>query len=116
VIVPDLSISVAGRKRETGGALWRSVIPWVRLGFLAAIVYGFAAGPVGFVRLINLYREEKQLKAEERRITAEVVQLENIRRYLESDTTYIEQIAREDYGLSRPGEVIYLDTLIAPGR
>lgn len=87
----------------------RRVVLAIRLAVAAIIVYAFAVGPVGSIRLVNLSREKNHLDTENHRLTAELVQLDNIRRRLETDTTYIEKIAREEYGLSRPGEVIYLE-------
>ena len=99
-----------------GSPLRRRAAATIKIGVLALVVYGFATGQEGTVRLVKLYRERQQLQDEERRITAEIVQLDNVCRYLETDTAYIEQIAREDYGLSRPNEIIYLDAQAQPSR
>jgi len=109
VLVPEFSSSAAGSRTNPATSVRRRVISIIKFGVLVLVIYGFAAGPAGSVRLIKLYRDRQKLQAETRRITAEVVQLENIRRYLETDMSYIEQVAREDYGLSRPNETIYLD-------
>ena len=105
VIIPDLL-------NNLGNANRRRVIKGIKLALIALVIYAFASGPTGSLRLVNLYREGQELRAEDRRLTVEIMQLDNIRRYLEVDTTYIEKIAREDYGYSRPEEIIYLESEI----
>ena len=113
ILVPELT---NGQMARPGSPLRRRAAATIKIGVLALVVYGFATGQEGTVRLVKLYRERQQLQDEERRITAEIVQLDNVCRYLETDTAYIEQIAREDYGLSRPNEIIYLDAQAQPSR
>jgi cell division protein FtsB len=116
VILPDLVSNIRRRADNLAGSRKRRLVVAVKLAFAGLLVYAFAAGPTGVARLVNLYTEDRQLQAVDRQLTAEIICLENTRRGLESDTSYIEKIAREDYGLSRPNEIIYLDTLAKDGR
>jgi len=111
VILPELTSNLRRPVDYLGGAYKRPLIRGIKLALAGLLIYGFAAGPTGIVRLVGLYREDRQLHAEEQQLTAEIICLENLRRGLESDTTYLEKIAREEYGLSRPDEIIYLDSL-----
>lgn len=110
VVIPDLLANVRHRADHFGNANRRRLIGGIKLALAALVVYAFAVGPTGFMRLIGLYREQRDLRAEDQQLNAEIVRLENIRRGLEIDTCYIEKIAREDYGLSRPDEIIYLES------
>ena len=109
VVIPDLLANLGDRTARFTAANRRGVKILIKLVMLALIVYFFAAGPHGSVRLYKLFQQRQQLEAEDRRLTAEVVYLENIRYSLEVDTTYIEQVARVDYGFSKPNEIIYSD-------
>jgi cell division protein FtsB len=80
----------------------------VRLVLGAVALYLFVAGNMGTWRLVSLWRVERQLERRETRLSAEIIGLDTKRRMLESDTTYIETIARREYNLSRPDELIYL--------
>lgn len=80
----------------------------VRLVLAAVALYLFVAGNMGTWRLVSLWRVERQLERRETRLSAEIIGLDTKRRMLESDTTYIETIARREYNLSRPDEMIYL--------
>lgn len=115
VIIPDLLNNLGDRAGRLGDANRRRAIKMVKLVLIALVIYAFASGPTGSVRLVNLYREGQKLRAEDRQLTVEIMQLDNIRRYLEVDTTYLEKVAREDYGFSRPEEIIYLDPEIETG-
>ena len=116
VVIPDLLASIRRSADHFGNANRRRMIVFVKLALAALLVYAFAAGPTGFMRLVGLYQEQNELRAEDRQLNAEIVRLENTRRGLESDTSYIEKIAREDYGLSRPDEIIYLESSPADGK
>ena len=109
VLIPDLMANLGRRASHLPVYQRRRLIIALRLAVLVVIVYAFAAGSGGFLRLRNLYAERAGLQEEDLRLSAEVVHLDNIRRGLETDTTYIEKVAREDYGYSRPGEIIYYE-------
>jgi cell division protein FtsB len=80
----------------------------VKLAIAAVALYLFVAGNMGTWRLVSLWRMERQLERRETRLSAEVVCLDTKRRMLESDTTYIETIARREYNLARPDEKVYI--------
>lgn len=92
--------------RERGG-----LSPKTRLVFRviasAVLLYVFVAGNMGLLKMMDLKRSERALTRRDTRLAAQVLSLDTRRRMLESDTTYIEKIARTEYHLSRPGEVIY---------
>ena len=108
VVIPDLLANLGQFTGPPGSASRRRVVFWVRLGVLALVVFLFASGPKGTIRMWNLWQEQDKLQAENRQLGAEIVQLENVTHYLETDTTYIEKIARADSGYATPDAIIYL--------
>jgi len=109
IIIPDLMASLGHRASHLPVHQRRMLVNGILLAVLALVLYAFAAGPGGFLRLRELYAEQETLQTEDQQLGVEIVRLDNIRRGLEVDTCYIEKIAREDYGYSRPDEIIYLE-------
>lgn len=72
-----------------------------------AFLYFLVSGDLGIVRLISIHKQQDELKAEELAIAAQVVDLDTRKRLLESDSLFIEQVARTEFQMSRPGEVVY---------
>jgi len=89
------------------GGLSRQTRLFLRVVVGAVLLYLFVAGNMGVLKMLNLWRSERGLMRRETRLAAQVLSLDTRRRMLESDTTYIEKIARTEYHLSRPGEIIY---------
>ncbi len=109
VIIPDLLANLPRAYGNGGRPVRRRLFLAVRLGLLILLAYAFLSGPTGFVRLVNLCVEQDNLRAEERVLDTEIINRQTICKALESDTTYLEKIAREEYGFARPGEKIYLE-------
>ena len=75
---------------------------------VVALVVGSLFGDRGFLQLVRqqqraeaLAREIEDLRGENRRLAAEITALR-------SDPRAIERLAREELGLSRPGETVFL--------
>jgi cell division protein FtsB len=75
---------------------------------VVALVVGSLFGDRGFLQLVRqqqraeaLAREIEELRLENGRLAAEIVALR-------SDPRAIERLAREELGLSRPGETVFL--------
>jgi len=82
------------------------------LGFVVAaviyIAYSYLGGSYGFYSYWMLHRQKKALEAEltELQLRQDSLKLE-IKR-LQSDTTYIEELARKKYYMGRADEQIYV--------
>jgi cell division protein FtsB len=82
--------------------------------FLAAILVGFVAVWFLFIDTYSLYTryELNQRKAElEQRteqLRQETVELEDKLNELDSNPNLLERIAREEYGMRKPGETVYI--------
>lgn len=81
------------------------VVFW--MGLTAVAVYFIVSGDLGLIRLFSLHDYHHQLVAEELSLTTQVVDLDTRFRLLETDTLFIEKIARTEYKLSRPDEIVY---------
>jgi cell division protein FtsB len=75
---------------------------------VVALVVGSLFGDRGFLQLVRqqrraeaLAREIEELRMENRRLASEIAALR-------SDPRAIERLAREELGLSRPGETVFL--------
>lgn len=73
----------------------------------ASFLYFLVSGDLGIIKLISMHKLSDELKAEELAISAQVVDLDTRKRLLESDSLFIEQVARTEFQMSRPGEVVY---------
>ncbi len=73
----------------------------------ASFLYFLVSGDLGIVKLISMHKLSEELKAEELAIAAQMVDLDTRKRLLETDTLFIEQVARTEFQMSRPGEVVY---------
>lgn len=64
-------------------------------------------GERGLILLLSIDREISALSRKNASINAEMVELENKLYAVANDRNHLERLAREELGLSRPGEVIY---------
>jgi len=71
------------------------------------LVYSFFAGPYGFLRIFSLLKEKKELKLEAKKLEARIMEREQRKEKLESDSFYLEKEAREKLGMARKDEKVY---------
>ncbi len=83
----------------------------VTAAIILFIIYIFGFGNYGIYQYYTLRKVESQLKTELSQLEAEAEELKkNIELLLDRDPDYIQRIAREKYGLVKPGEKIYIIT------
>ncbi len=104
VSVTPFSPSRARKKQSRLSPSTRRAIKWVAGG---VVVYLFFAGPMGAWNLLELRWAEGALEQKELELRAEIVELQIRHDKLESDTLYIEHVARNEYNLAHPDEIIY---------
>jgi cell division protein FtsB len=78
------------------------------LVFLIAAAYEFVGGDYGIYRIRNQKRQIELLRAEVQKMRADNEALRRHVALLESDPATIEKIARERYGMAKPGETVYM--------
>jgi cell division protein FtsB len=80
----------------------------VIFGILFIIIFVYIFGDYGLYRYFLLWREERHLKSELTGLKQEAQRLETeIQLLKRQDPKYMERIAREEFGLVKPGETIY---------
>jgi cell division protein FtsB len=75
---------------------------------LIVAAYEFVGGDFGFYRIRNQKRQIETLRTELQKMKAENEALRRHVTQLESDPATIEKIARERYGMIKPGESVYM--------
>jgi cell division protein FtsB len=96
---------------QTGRSKLRLMM-WALFGVLIYVGYSYLGGSYG---LIQLWRLNQRRAALDREVMRLQVQQDSLRReiqLLQTDTTYIEKLARERYKMGKPGEKIY--TIVKP--
>ncbi len=71
------------------------------------VVYLFATGNFGFLRIISLYEKRESLIRENRYLMAVEADLEWKKRELARNPALVEKIAREKLSLVKEGEILY---------
>src|SRR5512140_249843 len=92
--------------KESSAARRKMVV----LGFwLTALFFGwsFVSGDYGVPRIVRLELEKKGLEEANRRQMTQLIDSGQERRMLQSDSVYIDYIARTKYHMARPTETIY---------
>ncbi len=72
-----------------------------------AFLWSSIMGEMGVVKYFRMSAHARELKREITRLTADNARLMNDVAALRNDPSYIERLARDKIGLSRPGEVVY---------
>ena len=88
---------------------------WLLAG-AAALYFVIQGGEYGTTDLVKQRMEKKRLTAAIDSLEREVDSLRKYRKAVETDPTMQERIAREQWGMVRAGEILYLfDTTVTPG-
>jgi cell division protein FtsB len=92
--------------RENPTARRKAVIVgfWLIAGFFA---WSLVIGDYGVPRIIRLELEKRGMEEANRRQLTQLIDATQQRQLLQSDSTYIEYIARTKYHMARPNETIY---------
>jgi len=71
------------------------------------LLYLFATGNFGFLRILSLYEKRQNLIRENRYLTVVQADLEWRKRELAKNPALVEKVAREKMGLTKKGEILY---------
>src|SRR5262245_38042502 len=117
---------VAGTKRRTGtseridrakqAGLSRRLVHWMLLFAAAFIIVNGLVGERGLLAMLRAQHEYDQLSAEISRQRAENARLRDEVRRLTDDPSAIEEIARRELGLIRPGERVFIIKDLPPAK
>jgi len=75
---------------------------------LGGVTFGFAGGEYGTLDWWQLRRQIRAEQAALDSLTVEVDSLKKEVRAIERDPAEVERVAREKYGMLRPGELLFL--------
>lgn len=71
------------------------------------LMYLFATGNFGFLRILSLYEKREDLIRENRYLAVVQADLEWRKRELAKNPAMVEKVAREKMGLTKKGEILY---------
>jgi cell division protein FtsB len=93
-------------KRPDGRS--RRIVHWVLLFVASVIVVDALVGDRGLVAMLRARQEYDELSASIARQRTENARLREMARRLREDPSTIEEIARRELGLIRPGERVFI--------
>jgi cell division protein FtsB len=93
-------------KRSAGRS--RRIVHWVLLFVASVIVVDALVGDRGLVAMLRARQEYDELSASIARQRTENARLRDMARRLREDPSTIEEIARRELGLIRPGERVFI--------
>jgi cell division protein FtsB len=76
-------------------------------GFILFILFFTVFGERGLLRIYHLSKDREELQKKAETLKADNERMRREIEALKSDRRYLESIARRDFGLVRPNEVIY---------
>ena len=82
----------------------RFTILWILIGLF--VLFAFLYLP-NLSHLAELWGEEGRIKKELSELDTKIARLEEEKKLLQTDLTYLEKVIREELGLVRPGEMVY---------
>lgn len=97
-------------RRASGGSFTNKQIVGRAVVFSVAVAVVAFAVQGGEYGTTDLVRQQRQLVAERAAVeslTAEVERLKAFRKLVESDPVTQERLAREEFGMVKPGEILY---------
>ena len=105
------------RRSATTNPIWNRRIVQILLVFIAsAIMVDALVGDRGLVATIRARHEYDELAATIAHERAENAQLRDLARRLKDDPGTIEEIARRELGLIKPGEKVFIVKDITPAK
>ena len=106
----------AARERTRQPGFSRRLIHWLLLFAAAFIIVNGLVGERGLLAMLRAQHEYDQLSAEISRQRAENARLRDEVRRLTDDPSAIEEIARRELGLIRPGERVFIIKDLPPAK
>lgn len=86
--------------------MWRR-LTWLVCAVVLYAAYSYLGGSSGLIQYLRLLQRRSQTEQALITLQARQDSLHQVIRSLQTDTTYIEKVARERYFMGKPGEKIY---------
>lgn len=93
-------------QRKPQNKTWR-YLTWMVCAVLLYGAYSYLGGNSGLIQYLRLLQRRSQTEQALVTLQARQDSLHQVIRALQTDTTYIEKVARERYFMGKPGEKIY---------
>ncbi len=94
------------QQRKPKPKAWRRV-SWLACAVLLYGAYSYLGGSSGLIQYVRLLQRRHQTEKSIIALQARQDSLQQVLHALQTDTTYIEKVAREKYYMGKPGEKIY---------
>jgi cell division protein FtsB len=104
--VKDQDLSVKDAKDE--GGLYRKAATIGSILLLIALVIGSIFGDRGYLHLVSQTKKSEALELDLSTLRSENIRLTEEIAALKSDPQAVERVAREELGLARPSEIVFL--------
>ncbi len=85
---------------------WKKSVLVILLSAFVLIWFGFVDS-YSLLTRFELYSQKKDLKQKIEQLSVSTENLENRINHLNNDAQLLEKIAREEYGMRKPGETVY---------
>jgi cell division protein FtsB len=105
---PSLAESFVKKLSSADARLRRKIVRYAYWSVGLLFSYSLMVGTYSIPRIIRLEMEKTELTESNQQLLVNLIDNDRIRKMLESDPTYLEQIARTRFHLTRPDETIYL--------
>lgn len=96
--------------------IWRKVLNYLFVFVTLILLVDALAGQKGLVETIRARRQSRDLATSLEQVRQENARLRELVRLLREDDPTIESIARQELGLIRPGEVLFIVKDVKPAR
>lgn len=106
-LLPPIADGLVRRLSNADARLRRKIVRYGLWTLALAFLYSTMIGTYSVPRIVRLEMERESLIESNRRLMAELVDKDLIRKRLESDPDFIEYVARRRYHMARPDETIY---------
>ena len=97
---------MAAKKKPQIAPIWIKLVRFILAAFILAICYELFFDTYGFATIYKTKQKIEQLKQEEKKQIARLVDLEIEVKRLKTDSLYLEKIARTRYNMGRQDEYI----------
>jgi cell division protein FtsB len=84
------------------------IAPWLLLCLTISLCAITVVGNHGLLELLKMLKEIKVLEVKNSELESEIIQLRNKKFAINHSDPTLEKSAREELGLSKPGEIIYI--------
>jgi len=114
----DASKSASRRQAVRGGSVERTrrIVHWLLVFFASVVVLDGLVGERGLLAMLRARHQYDELSAAIARQRAENARLRETAQRLKDDPSAIEEIARRELGLIRPGEKVIIVRDVPPAK